>query len=271
MRQFSAARPLAAALAGLAVIACGGQGKGTDGRQADRVSPNAGYIAPPIPALATRLPDGGVQLTGRAPAAAQVRLASPDGTAVQAVAGASGAWTLTLPPASDVRMFAVSAKAGDDILRAEGALIVLPAPATPAVLARAGFGAAALAPSPGAPQLVALDYDSSGGAAVAGFAAKGAEVRLSLDGDPAGIDQADQAGRFAILAPNERLTNGRHTLSVEASGALARAEAAYSAPQPLASPFRALRQPGAWRVDWSLPGGGVQTTVVFDPPAAGRP
>jgi hypothetical protein len=271
MHQLRAACLFLAALAGLTATACSRPGEGAAGGQADRVSPNAGYTAPPTPALATRLANGNVRLSGTAPAGAQVRLAGPDGTALQAVAGADGTWGLILPPASEVRMFAVSAKAGADVLRAEGALIVLPAPATPAVLARAGFGAAALAPSGGAPQLVALDYDSSGGAAVAGLAAKGAEVRLSLDGDDAGIDQADDLGRFAIVAPNQRLSAGRHTVAVEASGGVVRVDTVYSAPQPLASPFRAVRQSGAWRVDWSLPGGGVQTTVVFDPPAQGRP
>jgi len=255
----------------LALAGCSGSGAGGEGNETDQVSPNAGYLAPPTPTSASRRPDGGVQLRGTAPAAAQVRLASPDGAAFGAMAGTDGAWTLELPPAEAPRMFAVSAEASGETLRGEGALIVLPGPAVPALLARSGFGAVALGPAPGKVQLVALDYDGGGGTAVAGLAQPNTEVRLTLDDAPAGIGQTDAAGRFAILAPNRRLASGAHSLSVEARSGVARRDTVVILPQPLTTPFRATRQPGAWRVDWRLPGGGVQTTLVFDVDLPARP
>ena len=258
---------IAICLATLALAACRRPAGTPPEATADRAetASNAGYLTPPQLALAERKPDGAVQLTGTAAAGAKVRLASPEGASFGAVAGADGAWSLALPVASTPRMFAVSAEAGGETVRAEGALLVLPAPGPPGLLVRAGFAALMLASAPKAAGIVALDYDSAGGAAVAGFAPPGGQVRLSLDGQPAGLDQANTKGRFAVMAPNRRLSGGRRRIEIEVQGAPpASVEAEVSPPAPLSAPYRAIRQAGAWRIDWTPPGGGVQTTLVFD-------
>ena len=269
-----AAIGLALCLAALGLDACGrpaGKPPKAAAEKADAAS-NGGYLAPPQFNLAERGPDGVVRLTGTAAADAKVSLASPDGTAFTAMAGADGVWSLSLPPATAPRMFAVSADAGGETVRAEGALLVLPAPGPPGLLARAGSAAQVLGAAPKAARVVALDYDGEGGAAVAGFAPPGGQIRLSLDGQPAGVDQANAKGRFAVMAPNRRLPAGQRRIEIEVQGAPpASVEAEVSPPQPLSAPYRATRQNGAWRIDWRPPGGGVQTTLVFDsegtPPA----
>ena len=260
-----------APLLAMALAACGDPGAGRPANQTEQVSSNAGYVAPPSLTSAARLASGVVQLKGTVSPGAQIRLASPDGAAFGATAGEDGAWTLDLPASSEPRMFSVAAQAGPATLRGEGALIVLPAPGPPALLARAGFAAVPLSQGSGATEIVALDYDSGGGAAIAGLAAPDAEVRLTMDNEPAGIGQADAAGRFAILAPNRRLSSGTHTLAVEVQSGNASARASVQPPIDLTAPFRAARQPGAWRMDWALPGGGVQTTLVFDAAAPAAP
>lgn len=255
-------------LAALALGACGRPAATAPQATADKAqtaASNAGYLTPPQLSLAVRQPDGAVRLTGTAAAGARVRLASPQGASFGATAGPDGAWSLDLPVAATPSMFAVSAEAGGETVRAEGALLVLPAPGPPGLLTRAGFAALVLGSAPRAAGIVALDYDSAGGAAVAGFAPPGVQVRLSLDGQPAGLDQANSKGRFAVMAPNRRLSNGRRRIEIEAQGAPpASVEAEVSPPAPLTTPYRAVRQAGAWRVDWTPPGGGVQTTLVFD-------
>src|SRR5207237_771757 len=79
--------------------------------------------------LAERRADGTIHLTGTAAGGARVHLASPDGASFGATVGPDGGWSFDLPPAASPRMFAVSAEADGETVRAEGALLVLPSPA----------------------------------------------------------------------------------------------------------------------------------------------
>jgi hypothetical protein len=233
---------------------------------------DTGYLFPPELAAAVRL-GGRLTFSGSAPANAQVRLVSPDGSMASAMADGQGRWSLAVPaPAETPAMYALSAMVGDRVVRAEGAVLALPPSGPPAVLARAGTGVAPLDGPSKRLRVTALDYDEGGGAAVAGTSPPGARVRLSIDGAPDGFDQADTAGRFAVVGANRPLTPGSRRLLVEMDGAPpAERVVAVSPAAPLGrAAFRAVRQDGAWRVDWARPGGGVQTTVVFDTPALDR-
>lgn len=230
-----------------------------------------GYMAPPELIGAERQA-GATTLRGRATPGAKISLVSPEGVAAAAIADASGAWSARLPsPQASPAMYALAGQVGARVLRAEGAVLLAPPPGPPALMVRAGYAALALGAVERSPRVVALDYDAGGAAAVAGFAAPRAEVRLSLDGRPAGIDQADASGRFAVLAASAPLAPGPRRVQVEANGARAEVAAVVSPPRPLQAPFRAMREEGAWRVDWAPAGGGVQTTLVFDLPAGAAP
>jgi hypothetical protein len=126
-------------------------------------------------------------------------------------------------------------------------------------------------------RIQAIDYDGAGGGAVSGRAPAHAPVRLFIDGQTVGSSQADAGGAFTILDVNARapLSPGPHTFRIEASwrGRVADAEGLWPvAPglPPTGSLFRAQRESGAYRIDWRLPGGGFQTTVVFDLPQESR-
>jgi hypothetical protein len=232
----------------------------------------SGYLAPPTVTQAARDGRGGVTLAGRAPEDAEVRLRDPSGEAFSATAGPGGVWSIALPSAQEPRMFAFEAELSGRILHGEGALLVLPPPAVPALLARAGYGALPIGSDGRAQQILAVDYDGGGGGAVSGVAAPGAAVRLMLDGQPVGSGQADGAGRYAALGLNARkpFAPGPHRVRVETPAGPAEASLAVSPPAlPGARAFHAEREGAAWRVDWRLPGGGVQTTLVLDPPAPG--
>ena len=180
-------------------------------------APGGGFLAPPTPALAERAPDGAVRLQGRAPAGAKVRFASPQGEQLQADARADGAWSVAFAPATEPRLYALSAQAGERTLRGEGALALLPpASAATALLLRSGT-VAWTSPSGATglrPRLASMDLDAGGGFAASGSARPGATVKLMLDGVQAGEGLADAQGRFGVLAVAAPAVMGSHTLSV---------------------------------------------------------
>ncbi len=246
----------------------------------------SGYLAPPTLTLAAGLADGSATLAGHAPAGAVVSLHAPDGAAFSDMANPGGDWSINLPPADAPRMFAFGATMAGRDVHGEGAVLVLPSQETPALLVRAGYGAAPIghegddegggkAPDDktpdqkdGALRLTAVDIDGGGGGAVSGYAAPGATVRFLLDGQPVGGGQGDASGRFVLLDLNTRVpfAHGVHRVTVESLGRAVETEVAVAEPDPGSGLFQAGRQGPAWRVDWRLPAGGAQTTLVFDPP-----
>ena len=82
------------------------------------------------------------------------------------------------------------------------------------------------------------------------------ELTMTIDGAPAGLDQADARGRFAGIGANQPLRNGGRRLRVETQGDAAAVAVAVTPAPPLGrSAFRAVREPGGWRVDWARAGG----------------
>jgi hypothetical protein len=231
----------------------GGIGSGTEG----------GYLPPPAVTGAQRMIAGRVLLTGTATPMVTVRLASPTGQALFTRSDRAGGWRLLLPPAKEVRLFGLSEPGQGRPVQAEGYVAVTPSGL--AAQLRAGSGAVALGPEPPGPAILAADYDRKGGTVISGVARPASPVALQVDGAVREPARVDARGRF-MLALNEPLQPGSHVLAATA-GAGAHGEAALtiSPAEPLAGgPFRATPAAGGWRVDWLTPGGGVQSTVLFD-------
>lgn len=230
------------------------------------------FRVPPVLRGAERDPVGGVRVDGLAPPGARVLLQSPDGARLEGEAGADGVWSFVLPPADAPRAYALSASTPDGrLLRGEGALAVLPAPAAPALLLRAGAASQPAAPTPAGlgVSLAAVDWDAAGGAAVSGFAPPGAPVRLRIDGADAGAGEADASGRFGLLAVGAPLSAGPHRLEVRTPRAAIARDVTLDRPPALSgAPVRSGRDAQGWRIDWAPPGGGVQTALALDPPSS---
>ncbi len=99
---------------------------------------------------------------------------------------------------------------------------------------------------------------------VSGKATPGASVRLTLDGIEAGEDRTDANGVFTVSA-SPALRPGPHLL--EAITTNARTAQSFEAAHTHAlakPPFAAAHTPAGWRIDWMTPGGGIQTTVLFE-------
>ncbi len=248
---------MAAILAlGCALAGCGGGGEaGGPTRAAARAE--AAYRAPPAVTRVAGLTGERVLLTGVAVAGARVRLGTPRGGALFVTADGTGGWRIILPASTEVRLFGLSMTETGRSTQAEGYLAVTPE-AEVAQL-RAGSGAAVLS-APGPARILAVDFDRRGGTVVSGAASPGASITVRADGTARGSTTADARGRFS-LAFNEPLALGEH--QIDATG-VAGVEASMSPPAPTSGgPFGAGRIPGGWRIDWLTPGGGMQSTLLF--------
>ena len=224
----------------------------------------SGYLSPPKVLSAQRGPDGTVTISGRSGPLVRVRLSTPppSSTAYGGTAGGNGDWSIVTPAAHDVRLYGVAEELVGRDVQGEGYVATLPGPGPAGVLLRAGGGAAVLVRPEGL-KIAAADYDSSGSAVISGLAQPGATVRLVVDGASAGETRASDHGRFSINLG--ALKPGDHQARVEAADLSASAKFTVATPAPVAGlPYRGERTPVGWRIDWLTPGGGEQTTQIFD-------
>lgn len=261
-------RWLIGAACALSLAACGGkpaQPQKTPAPGSDTAA-EAGYLEPPR-ILSARLMGGAVRLEGSAVPNARVRIASPAGDALFAQADAKGRWSASIKPTQPVNLYGVSMKdAQQRMAQAEGYLLVAADGQTAQL--RGGSGAVVLGPGSKAPRILAVDYDRDGGAVVSGVATPGVELTLRVDRAGRGETKADKEGRFTI-ALNEPLKLGSHTFEVVGRAGVDQREIAISQPAALgAGPYAGARTDFGWRVDWMTPGGGEQTTLLFERPAA---
>lgn len=231
------------------------------------------YLRPPSPTGSQGLANGRLSVQGTAPPGSKVSLRSPEGDSAEASADADGHWSLSLPRSKTPRLYAFDASLDGRTVRAEGALCVTPSGAL--LVLRAGSGAVVVGAAGGL-NLADVDFDGGGGLAASGLTAPNAAVRLTLDGAPAGLGQADANGRYVVLGldPRRAPASGVHKIGVESPTGLSASvpvSLAPAAPLAEAQIYRASAASGGWRIDWRLPGGGVQTAVIFSPPIEGKP
>jgi hypothetical protein len=265
-------------LACAALCGCGPQGQGA-ARSGAGPTPRttiadsgaeAGYLPPPHLVSVTRTATA-VTLVGSSTPRSRIELMAPEGETMTVKANAEGTWRLTLPAVTRPRMFALEARLKDPappdrLVHSEGALILIPRSGPPGLLVRAGAGALVFYGEAVRPSLDALDYDPSGFSAAGGRARPGASVRLTMDGQLAGVGQADAGGRYAILAANRRLPFGTHTALVQSADGQDERRFTISPPSPTLTTFYKVDPiPDGWQLEWALTGGGVQTTLVFIP------
>ncbi|HEX4179538.1 MAG TPA: hypothetical protein VHY32_01980 [Caulobacteraceae bacterium] len=251
----------------LALAACARQtpaGHATDAG-APPVPDESGYLPPPLVLGAQRGADGAVVLSGRSGALVRVRLSTPPptSTAYGATAGDTGNWSVATPAANGVQLYGVAEELVGRDVQGEGYVATLPAPGPAGVLLRAGGGAAVLV-GPAALKIAAVDYDSSGSAVVSGLARPGASARLAIDGAAAGEARVNEHGRFSISLPSG-LAPGDHEAAVQCGDQSVSVKFTVAHPGPITGlPYHGERTPAGWRIDWLTPGGGEQTTQIFD-------
>ncbi len=255
---------LASALALAGLAACGPLAPArpaAPGAKAEATAGEAAYRRPPEALGASAQGGGRVEIFGLADPGARVRLASPSGQAAFVQADLTGRWRATTSDAAGVRLVGLSMADGPRMVQAQSYLALLPG--AHVVQLRSGAGAVALGPAQGL-ALSALDYDRKGGAVISGLAPPHGAVDITMDGVPLGRAPADGEGRFS-LDLDAPLRPGAHWVKVAAGGVSVAVQAEVTAPPPLSSgPFAASRMADGWRIVWITPGGGVQTTLLFD-------
>ena len=202
-------------------------------------------------------------LNGVAAPGAVIRLASPGGSAITGSADRKGAFNIVAPGGPTPQLYSLSEAVGGRLARAVGYITVLPAPGPAAALLRPA-AAAALPPAQVQRGVAAVDYDASGAAIASGRAAPGETVRLFLDGKDVGDDPTDPTGVFNASL-SQPLSPGPHVLTMASPRTRASASFDAARTSSLAGAYyRASRVEAAWRIDWATPGGGVQSTILFD-------
>jgi hypothetical protein len=262
-------------LACASVCGCGPHGAHNDADPTQRAETadgraEAGYLPPPRLVSVVRSLTK-VTLIGSAAPTARVELMAPEGETVTVQANGAGVWRLVLPAVTRPRMFALEERLNNGaptarLVHSEGALILVPQSGPPALLVRAGAGALVFAARSVRPTLDALDYDPGGFSATAGRAQPGSSVRLTMDGQLAGVGQADSGGRYSILAANRRLPFGPHVAVVQS--AQGQDERRFTIAPPgltLTTPYRVDPMTDGWRLEWAISDNAVQTTLVFTP------
>jgi hypothetical protein len=230
------------------------------GAQAE--APDPGYRGPPRLRGSIKAADGAVSLSGQALPSSKVRMVSPAGARVETTADGSGAWSAAVGPVSEPTLYRlVEEEANGRRVEAEGFVAVLPGAPVVALL-RAGAGAEVQDPAK-VLKLLAVDYDSGGGVVVSGRARPSSPVRVLVDDQPALQGAADKDGRFSLTLPKP-LSPGARKLVVEAPEATVGAEIVLTPrAMPLDMPYVAASVPFGWRIDWTTPGGGSQTTLLL--------
>lgn len=256
---------LAGLLPLMALSACGDGGRPVWKGEAAKAGAEAGYLQPPR-VEAIRVARSGLALAGTAAPGARIRLGAPTGELRYGSTDQTGRWTIVIPRSGDLRLFGVSMTVGERTVQAEGYLAVTPDGR--AAQLRAGAGSLVLSPPSRRPLMLALDFDRDGAAMVSGVGTIGAEIGLRLDRAAAGGATIDRQGRYSFALSRPMAAAG-HELEISGEGGeqVLMVSAARSA--SLGQPFRAERALGAWRIDWMTPGGGVQSTLLFDPPGEG--
>jgi hypothetical protein len=254
-------------LTALALAAC--NRGGTASRQGEAPAASApeesGYLRPPQVLGAQRAADGGVILTGRSGPLVRVRLSSPPpiNAAYGATADARGDWAVAIPAATDGRLVGLAEELVGRDVQSEGYVAILPAPGPAGALLRGGGGASVLL-GPSALRIAAVDYDGSGAAVVSGLARPGAPARLFVDGSAAGEARVTDRGRFSISV-TVTLKPGDHTARIDCADESDTVKFTVDPPRAISGlPYRGEHTPVGWRIDWLTPGGGEQTTLIFD-------
>lgn len=205
-------------------------------------------------------PDG-VTITGLSGPGDRVVLANPAGVSAAGSTGADGRFSIRLPAPDGPVLYTVELHSGRNEARAGYQLLLAPGPGPVAAMLSPGGAAVALGESR---LLASVDYDGAG-MLVAGVAAPGAPVRVSLDDGPVQTAYPDRTGgyvaRFAAVAPGVRRVHAEQ------------GPRAQSVVLTLTRPSQDLTvtaEGPAARVDWPTPGGGGQSTWVIRGPADGE-
>lgn len=205
---------------------------------------------------------GAYIVSGQAMPNGRVRFSYGGDRAIGVTADAKGRFRAPLPVGADGGLYDLSIEDEGRLMHAEGRLFIPPGHPEKTVLIRAGAPSESLLDR--SLPIGVVDYDAAGAIAISGHIATKNIVNVLIDGDIRAQVKPDDSRAYSALsqiAPPTKAPVGV-AIEVQVDGKSASRTISVSLPDPdKGDQIRAI--PGGWRVDAVLPGGGVQTTLVF--------
>jgi len=207
-----------------------------------------GWAAPPRIDTVRRAPNG-LTVSGRAGPGARVVLRGADDMAFAASADDAGRFDILMgAPRGDV-LLTPETQTGQDAAPAPERLLILGDGQGPIALLTPGAASVRL---DGAGALGAVDSDGRF-LALSGQAQAGSSVRITVDGRPGAVAQADAGGRWTAVVGS---STGPARLGV--------GPRIYDFPGDGGATAQAARSGAGWRLAWEVPAGGRQITWLPD-------
>ncbi len=236
-------RPIAPALIVAAALVAGGCGQRPAPTTSD-APVDTGWVMPPVIDAVASV-GSTLSLSGRAAPLGRVVISGPGGQAYAVGADQAGRFDLRIPRPTRDTLFTVEARAGQLGYPAPYRLLVAADPAGPIGLLSVGAATHRL---DAAGPLDAMDSDGEA-VLLSGRAAPGAPVDVEVGGP----------------RPVQTGPDGRWTLALPGAGSVRVGSVVYALPAGQAAGEGLLERAGAgWRISWSTPAGGRQTTWFPD-------
>ena len=223
-----------------------------------------GYSPAPVVLGVRQTAPDKIVLDGQALPGGRVRiLCGLDGQqrAIGLTADDKGHFSAELPTGPHGSVFDLSMESAGSLMHAEGRLYVPPGQPGKAVFMRPGAPSLPLVSQGGG--LAIIDYDSAGAFAVVGRVAPRAPVNLTVDGELRARTTSDANGMFSAVTQIPPPGGSSVTVKVEAEAAGATWHRDVPVSAATTQIDTAVPSGDGWRVDWRLPGGGAQTTLIF--------
>jgi hypothetical protein len=222
----------------------------------------AGYSRAPQVTNVEAAGGGAYVVSGLAMPNGRVRFSYGGDRAIGVTADAKGRFRAPLPVGPDGGLYDLSIEDEGRLMHAEGRLFIPPEHPEKSVLIRPGAPSQSLLDR--SLPIAVVDYDAAGAIAVSGHIATHNIVNVLIDGDIRAQVRPDDSRAYSALsqiAPPTR-TPVKVAIEVQADGKSASRDISVSLPDP-AKGDQMSAIPGGWRVDAALPGGGMQTILVF--------
>ncbi|MGA9657597.1 MAG: hypothetical protein WBQ60_00650 [Asticcacaulis sp.] len=200
-------------------------------------------------------------VTGKTVANARVRFSYDQKRSIGVTSDSRGHFRAELPVGKNGGLYDVGSEDEGRLIYAEGRLYIPPGHPEKAVLLRAG--------SPSLPLfndktvVAVLDYDSAGAVAITGRTQPNTAVEVTLNDDIWRVS-SDAQGLYSatMQIPPPSAQDNINNLTVDTGGTHTVRNFKDSMPK-VKGADNITRFEEGWRIDWVLPGGGMQTTLVF--------
>lgn len=219
----------------------------------------AGYARAPVIRGVTAGGGGTFVIAGDARPDGRVRVQYQGSRAIGVTADSDGHFKAAVPSGG---IYDVSMEDSGRLMHAEGRLFVPQDHPDKAVLLRAG--ASSLPLDNMAATVATFDYDNSGGAAVSGKVTPKTQVDLVMGGEIRGRAVSDDQGQYSLTTQIPPPGSGPAALAITIqAGKISANKTVPVSPSDPSGGDRTTAIDGGWRVDWLLPGGGMQSTLVY--------